>query len=462
MADKELRAATNEDTAASISIADDEDDGVDLRSLASDRPVSRKEAVVLDLPMHQKDDGGLLEQTDGDEDSSGLHFVRTASEDVEFSEQYANAFHGTRENASKKLTKKKVVHERPVLDVPVYKRTAVVDVKFAAQHVNFYHGTREVPTATKPSEEFNRGLLEQTDGDEDSSSLRLYQQLYGYATQGKIDSFKDTIERKLEADEVHDPNARVRLLSRVSPHKNTFLHIAANFGHAKLAAEIIHLHKPLLFEKNFEGDTALHITAKTGDLDTASTLLCEAPGAENADEVFMLLTSINDEQNTPLHEALIHGHQSVAKCFIEAYPAFSFYLNKEAKSSLYLAAEEGFDEIVKLINKKAVEKKPEVRVNGKSPLHAAILSRRNNEILKIVSSMEEIFLSSKDEKGRTPLHSAASIGYVEGVRFLLGRRASVILIKWIMAATFQSIQHQAKVMSRLLKSCFDIVPIQRN
>ncbi|PQM36407.1 protein ACCELERATED CELL DEATH 6-like [Prunus yedoensis var. nudiflora] len=496
MADKELRAATNEGTAASISIADDEDDGVDLRSLASDQLVSRKEAVVLDLPIYQKDalidvkfgaqyanvyhgtrevpnvtkpskeldqtlleeiectaledvqfaaqhanvyhgtgvpnvtkpseefDGGLLEQTDGDEDSSSLSFVRTALEDVEFSAPYANAFHGTRENASKKLTKKKVVHERPVLHLPMYLRTLETDVKFAAQLANDCHGTRDVPNVSKPSEEFDQGLLEQTDGEEDSSSLRLYQQLYCYATQGKIDSFKDTIDRKLEADEVHDPNARVRLLSRLSPHKNTFLHIAASFGHAKLAAEIIHLHKPLLFEKNFEGDTALHMTAKAGDLDTANTLLREAPGAENADVVFMLRTWKNDEENTPLHEALIHGHQSVAKCLIEAYPAFSFYVNKEAKSPLYLAAEEGFDEIVKLINKKAVEKKPEVRVNGKSPLHAAILGRRNNEILKIVSSMEEIFLSSKDEKGRTPLHSAASIGYVEGVRFLLGRRIS--------------------------------------
>ncbi|ONI17052.1 hypothetical protein PRUPE_3G135200, partial [Prunus persica] len=240
-------------------------------------------------------------------------------------------------------------------------------------------------------------------------------QLYGYATQGKIDSFKDTIERKLEADEVHDPNARVRLLSRLSPHKNTFLHIAASFGHAKLAAEIIHIHKPLLFEKNFEGDTALHITAKAGDLDTANTLLREALGAENADEVFMLLTLINDAQNTPLHEALIHGHQSVAKCLIEAYLAFTYLINKEEKSPLYLAAEEGFDEIVKLINKKAVEKKPEVCVNGKSPLHAAILGHRNNELLEIISSMEETFESPNDEKGRTPPHCSASIGYLEGI-----------------------------------------------
>ncbi|CAB4303846.1 unnamed protein product [Prunus armeniaca] len=335
-------------------MADKELRAAHLPSLASNQPVG---AVVLNVP------------TDGDKYSSGMLPTKTAWDDVD----------GRRKLVpSQKIST--VVPERPVLDLL----------------------------------EYNPGLVEQTDGDENSSSLRLYQQLYSYATQGKVDSFKDTIERKLQADEVHDPNARIRLLSRLSPRKNTFLHIAASFGHAKLAAEIIHLHKPLLFEKNFEGDTALHITAKAGYLDTANTLLREAPGAENAEEVFMLLTSINAEQNTPLHEALIHGHQSVAKCLIEAYPTFSFYVNKEAKSPLYLAAEEGFDEIVKLINKKAVEKKPEVRVNSKSPLHAAILGRRNNEILKIVSSMEEIFPSSKDEKG-TPLHSAASIGYVEGI-----------------------------------------------
>ncbi|VVA39451.1 PREDICTED: ACCELERATED CELL DEATH, partial [Prunus dulcis] len=42
-------------------------------------------------------------------------------------------------------------------------------------------------------------------------------------------------------------------------------------------------------------------------------------------------------------------------------------------------------------------------------------------VLKIISNMEANILNSKDEKGRTPLHCAASIGYLEGVRFL-GRR----------------------------------------
>ncbi|CAL9013159.1 unnamed protein product, partial [Prunus brigantina] len=131
----------------------------------------------------------------------------------------------------------------------------------------------------------------------------------------------------------------------------------------------------------------------------------------------------NDEGNTALHEALIRRHRLVAKCLIEADLPVSLDANKEQKSPLYLAAEEGFDEIVKLIYKRAVEKNSQGFLHGKSPLHAAILGRRN-KVLKIISDMKENFGNSKDEKGRTPLHCAVSIGYVEGVRFLLGTRLS--------------------------------------
>ncbi|XP_021824061.1 protein ACCELERATED CELL DEATH 6-like [Prunus avium] len=133
----------------------------------------------------------------------------------------------------------------------------------------------------------------------------------------------------------------------------------------------------------------------------------------------MLLRMKNNEENTALHEALIRGHQSVAKCLIEADPAVSLYTNKEQKSPLYLAAEQGLVEIVKLIKEKAVEKN--TKIQGKSPLFAAILGCRKKEVLKIISNMEANILNSKDEKGRTPLHCATSIGYLEGVRFL-GRR----------------------------------------
>ncbi|CAB4302336.1 unnamed protein product [Prunus armeniaca] len=126
------------------------------------------------------------------------------------------------------------------------------------------------------------GAHHQTGDFEDPDNLRLYQQLYSYATEGKKGIFNDTIAKKL-----HDPNASIQLLSRRSPENNTFVHIAVTFGHAQLAAEILQLHKPLLLEKNFEGDTALHIAAKTGDVDATNTLLSEARGTtdvENNDD----------------------------------------------------------------------------------------------------------------------------------------------------------------------------------
>lgn len=264
------------------------------------------------------------------------------------------------------------------------------------------------------------GVHHQTRDLEDPDNLRLYQQLYSYATEGKKGIFNDTIAKK-----PHDPNASIQLLSRRSPENNTFVHIAVTFGHPQLAAEILQLHKPLLLEKNFEGDTALHIAAKTGDVDTTNTLLREARGTtdvETNDDVLTLLRMKNNEENTALHEALIGGHQSAAKRLIEADPAVSLYTNKEQKSALYLAAEQGFVEILKIMNERAVDKNTQIQ--GNSPLLAAIHGCHNKEVLKIISNMEANILNSKDEKGRTPLHCAASIDYLDGVRFLLELRLS--------------------------------------
>ncbi|XP_008244544.2 PREDICTED: ankyrin repeat-containing protein At5g02620-like [Prunus mume] len=264
---------------------------------------------------------------------------------------------------------------------------AGVDVENGAQFGNV---CTRLERSVKELLSMQIGAHHQTGDFEDPDNLRLYQQLYRYATEGKKGIFNDTIAKKL-----HDPNASIQLLSRRSPENNTFVHIAVTFGHAQLAAEILQLHKPLLLEKNFEGDTALHIAAKTGD-------------------------DVNETSALP--EPLFGGHQSAAKRLIEADPAVSLYTNKEQKSALYLAAEQGLVEILKIMNERAVDKNTQIQ--GNSPLLAAILGCHNKEVLKIISNMEANILNSKDEKGRTPLHCAASIDYLDGVRFLLEIRLS--------------------------------------
>ncbi|BBG99526.1 Ankyrin repeat family protein, partial [Prunus dulcis] len=152
---------------------------------------------------------------------------------------------------------------------------------------------------------------------------------------------------------------------------------------------------------------------QNGDVDTTNTLLREARGTtdvENNDDVLTLLRMKNNEENTALHEALIGGHQSAAKRLIEADPAVSLYTNKEQKSALYLAAEQGLVEILKIMNERAVDKNTQIQ--GNSPLLAAIHGCHNKE-LRLSDSHQ------MDHGGNFPIHSASSKGHVKIVKEML-------------------------------------------
>ncbi|KAI5339078.1 hypothetical protein L3X38_018350 [Prunus dulcis] len=142
----------------------------------------------------------------------------------------------------------------------------------------------------------NREVRNVTDGYADN--LRLYQQLYSYATHGNTNLFHNTIEKKLQdglfmymppvlsnlSQITTCVGKRLKLLSKRNPQNNTFVPIAVSSGHAELAAEILQQHKPFLLEKNFEGGTALYIAAKSEDIDTTTnTLLREARGTTNVE-----------------------------------------------------------------------------------------------------------------------------------------------------------------------------------
>ncbi|CAL8136481.1 unnamed protein product [Prunus armeniaca] len=109
---------------------------------------------------------------------------------------------------------------------------------------------------------------------------------------------------------------------------------------------------------------------------------------------------------------------SLAKRLIEGYRLIHFDCNTEGNSSLYLAVEEEFVEIVKLMQEKTSEEK--IPVSGKSSLHGAILGRGNKGPLN---------------------HTLCSINWLSGRGSFLIRKThtSPILIKWIIVASFQSI-----------------------
>lgn len=260
--------------------------------------------------------------------------------------------------------------------------------------------------------------------------------LYRAATKDDVDGFIDALERISNEKEL----PLLAIFEQVSPSGNTYLHIAASLNNFKTVLLIVDLAPWLLSTKNSKGDTPLHILARAGYENTVMRLVLNLkcyehstfsngykPESESATFPLWLMRSQNEEGNTVLHEALIHGHESLAFDLLLVLvkdPEALYYLNKEGKSALYLATVACFFVCINLLLDKIIEFESQFgKLKGKSPVHAAIMMRKI-AVLAVILKKKPDWIHFQDEEGRTPLHCAVFMGYVEGVRYLLGKNAS--------------------------------------
>ncbi|XP_034702600.1 protein ACCELERATED CELL DEATH 6-like [Vitis riparia] len=254
--------------------------------------------------------------------------------------------------------------------------------------------------------------------DEDAEHKKLMdRRMHAQATQGNVDGFIKILGSiSSEQDLQHS-----EILCQVSPRKNTCLHIAANFGHHDLAKYIVKECPDLIKNKNSKGDTALHIAARKRNLSFVKIVMDSCPSGSGASQDVekaepSLLGIGNKEGNTVLHEALINRckQEDVVEILIKADPQVAYYPNEEGKSPLYLAAESHYFHVVEAIGNSEVEERMKNR--DRKAVHGAIMGK-NKEMLEKILAMK--LVHQKDKDGRTPLHCAASIGYLEGVQMLL-------------------------------------------
>ncbi|RVW21015.1 Protein accellerated cell death 6 [Vitis vinifera] len=216
--------------------------------------------------------------------------------------------------------------------------------------------------------------------------------MYMQATQGRVDDFIRILHSISSEKELQRPE----ILSQVSPRNNTCLHIAVRFGHHTLAEYIMGECPDLIKKTNSKGDTALHIAARKRDLSFVKFVMDSCPSGIGASR---------DEE--------------VVEILIKADPQVAYYLNKEGKSPLYLAAEANYFHVVDAIENSEVEERMENRDRKAKPaVHGAILGK-NNFVKMLDKILAMKLVHQKDKDGRTPLHCAASIGYLEGVQMLL-------------------------------------------
>ncbi|KAL5743822.1 hypothetical protein ACOSQ2_026938 [Xanthoceras sorbifolium] len=162
------------------------------------------------------------------------------------------------------------------------------------------------------------------------------------------------------------------IFKNVSPSGNSLLHVVSSSGHDQDMTQLIA--RKFLFliaKKNSEGNTVLHLVVSAHKLNT--------------------IIILNEKGSTALHEALFAVHASKKNVNILVDVACYLVLN---------------DPNITCHQNNA----------GKTPLCMAIESG-NKDILDYI--LKALLDQGNDEEGNTPLHFAADIGYIEGVRYLI-------------------------------------------
>ncbi|KAL1531524.1 protein ACCELERATED CELL DEATH 6-like [Salvia divinorum] len=235
--------------------------------------------------------------------------------------------------------------------------------------------------------------------------------LYLTAINGDLNHFKTIFNRISTGDSEGD------ILSRLSPTKNTFLHVAAKHGNQAIVKFIARTKPSLVFAKNFNGETVLHLAAKGGDEAMVKALVGDL--SQNETEKRNLLIAENEMGNTALHQALLSGWKSIASFLIKHDSELSYHLNKQGESALYWAAKAGFVGCISSILANCTDKnRLNLLFENKSPIQAAI-ERKEIAVLEAIIKAKLELIQMKDSEGRNPLHYAASLGNLEATHYLL-------------------------------------------
>ncbi|KAL7216958.1 hypothetical protein ACSBR1_028815 [Camellia fascicularis] len=237
------------------------------------------------------------------------------------------------------------------------------------------------------------------------------QRLYNSAKSGHILHFKQLL------------NENPSLLLKLTPHENTPLHIATQFGHKNIVAEIYDRQQSLLAQPNLDGDTPLHVAARAGRISIVSFLVNEMLSSSYGDienrgnRETEILRMRNKWGNTVLHEAVRNHSIRVAEFLMKVDPGLACFESNMGESPLCLTARDGMLEIVNLLLM-AARYSAYGGSDGQTALHAAIAEGHFDVIEALVRAKPEL-IKEADHHGRTPLYYAASMGDHRTVQRLL-------------------------------------------
>ncbi|EFR03483.1 ankyrin repeat domain-containing protein 52 [Nannizzia gypsea CBS 118893] len=268
-----------------------------------------------------------------------------------------------------------------------------------------------------------------------------------------VEAMTDDGERPIHCAARRGEEETVRMLIRhkaklkVSTKEQYYtpLHLAADFGHDGVIEVLIDSGADIEAKSREYQYTPLHLAAKSGHERVVKLLIQRGAGIE----VKTVKTCF-----TPLHLAAQYGHERVVELLLENGadtkaedddPGWGVLQTFRLGTPLHVAAAARQEGVVKLLIEKGVNVDA-INKNGNTPLEVAITkskedvarditnregviaereiqARNERTIMRLIESGADIRLKQKE--GWTPLHGAASQGYVAVARLLLKKGANI-------------------------------------
>ncbi|KAL8090965.1 hypothetical protein AgCh_040148 [Apium graveolens] len=325
-------------------------------------------------------------------------------------------------------TARKSVPGRPYR-VEGFRLPEQVQIKIALDHVQLDHKRDILSSSVLSSKRERKDLIFRK-----QANVMIHEKHAGMKgdTHATANCFSDAI--------AGDPISRAALemeAERLEQDEGeTILHVESMRGNAERVEYIVRefADKNLLVKLDISKQTALHLAADNGHTQVVEVLIDAAqhlPSSANSVSSFKdFIRQANDQiGNTALHLAVLNCNMAIVKLLVDADPNDSHVQNNEGKTPIYIAAEKGYKDIVKVISTTCTALSLTGPGGRTTVLHALIqnINQEASEVIRMTihaakcwssADFESLFCRT-DELGNTVLQFAVEKNCMDVVRLIL-------------------------------------------